>query len=265
MADLRIPDYQVAGESEVTVFLLHGGYGSKDYWRDEIEVLVKRGCRVVAWDAPGYGISPLPAYYSIDLLAKACGLLIEKTGTETNILLGHSMGGLIAPRVYDLFPDRVDALILSATVESLGHMSKEFQEEFIQERIAPLSEGKTLSEAAAPLVRSMMGPDSRGPGIDHVVEVATNTPTGTFQAAIRAIVEYDGREVLRRINVPTLCIAGELDVVGRASVMKEMADHIPEAEYVCIEKVGHYAWAEKPEEFNGELLKFLNRHELLKP
>ena len=57
----RFPDYQVAGgDADTTIFLLHGAYGSKDYYRYEIETLARAGYRVVAWDAPGYGISPLP-------------------------------------------------------------------------------------------------------------------------------------------------------------------------------------------------------------
>ena len=51
---MRLPDYTVTGEGKVTVFLLHGIYGSKEYWRYQTERLVARGYRVVAWDAPGY-------------------------------------------------------------------------------------------------------------------------------------------------------------------------------------------------------------------
>ena len=76
MTDHVVPDHLVAGSGKTTVFLLHGGYGSKDYWKPEIETLVKAGYRVVAWDAPGYGISPLPATFTIESLAAACVRLI---------------------------------------------------------------------------------------------------------------------------------------------------------------------------------------------
>ena len=49
---MRMPDYQVSGEGETTIFLLHGIYGAKDYWRYQTERLVTRGYRVVSWDAP---------------------------------------------------------------------------------------------------------------------------------------------------------------------------------------------------------------------
>ncbi|HEY7742891.1 MAG TPA: alpha/beta fold hydrolase, partial [Burkholderiales bacterium] len=68
---MRLPDYTVTGEGRVTVFLLHGIYGSKEYWRYQTERLVARGYRVVAWDAPGYGLSPLPVPFSFDVVAEA--------------------------------------------------------------------------------------------------------------------------------------------------------------------------------------------------
>ena len=57
---MRIPDHSVTGDGPVTIYLFHGAYGSKEYWKFMIARLVRRGFRVVAWDAPGYGLSPLP-------------------------------------------------------------------------------------------------------------------------------------------------------------------------------------------------------------
>lgn len=259
MTTARVPDHLVAGDGDTTVFLLHGGYGSKDYWGPQILRLVEQGYRVVAWDAPGYGISPIPnGPYTIEALADACRLLIEQTGTGTNFILGHSMGGLIAPKVYSLCPDRISALVLSATVQSLGHMDKKFQEEFIAERVAPLDAGHTLRDAAPALIKTMMGPNSAGPHVDLVREGTANTPDDTFRLAIRAIVEYVGEDALARVDVPTLCIAGECDPVGRPEFMQELANTIKGANFVSVPGVGHYGWAEDPETYNGHVFPFFS-------
>src|SRR5687768_4285553 len=93
----QFPDFQVAGSGDTTVFLLHGAYGSKDYFAHEIATRVGAGLRVVAWDAPGYGISPLPAGgLSIEGLADAAARLIDLMGSRRNVVLGHSMGGIVA-------------------------------------------------------------------------------------------------------------------------------------------------------------------------
>ena len=93
---MAMPDYTVSGTGRVTVFLLHGIYGSKDYWRPQTERLVARGYRVVAWDAPGYGLSPLPDPFTLDVVAEAGAELIRALGSGRNVVHGHSMGGQIA-------------------------------------------------------------------------------------------------------------------------------------------------------------------------
>ena len=98
MPGSRMPDHEVHGDGDTTLFLLHGAYGSKEYFRDLTAALVGAGLRVVAWDAPGYGLSPLPAEgLAIPDMAEAAARLVEHAGSATNVVLGHSKGGIIAP------------------------------------------------------------------------------------------------------------------------------------------------------------------------
>ncbi len=259
----RFPDYQVAGESPSTVFLLHGAYGSKDYFSHEIETLVRAGLRVVAWDAPGYGISPLPeSGLTIENLAETAARLIDKEGTSTNIVLGHSMGGIIAPAVYAARPDKVHGIVISATVASFSQKSEADKKTFLAERIDPLNSGKSFRETAAPVVASMFAPMSKGPLVECVREVALSTSKDTFCAAIKAIVNYEGGDNLKNVVVPTLLLAGQYDKVGRPDGMERIkAQFIPHADYVCLPDAAHYAFAEQPELFNFHLLRFITRVE----
>lgn len=258
----RIPDHEIAGDGELTLFLLHGAYGSRQYYRHEIATLVARGYRVVAWDAPGYGLSPLPSPYSIETVADACAALVRATGTASNVLIGHSMGGIIAPlAAVKLGRERVQGLVISATVGSFSAKSKEDQRVFLEERVAPLARGETLSAAAEPLLRTMLAPGSSGPLVDLVLEVAMQTRSETFVAAINAIVDYEGQptlEHLRQLELPVLAIAGEHDNVGRPEEMRKLAQNVG-GEFVCVPGAAHYAWAEQPEVFNTALFDFLDR------
>ena len=107
--------------------MLHGAFGAKEYWYYQIEVLVKNGYRVVAWDAPGYGLSEMPEEFSIESLARVCCNLINALGTKTNIVMGNSMGGMIAPRAYDYLPERIHGLGLSATIAPFGGSGGDWQ------------------------------------------------------------------------------------------------------------------------------------------
>ena len=74
---------------------------------------------------------------------------------------------------------------------------------------------------------------------------------------------YEGRDILSTLDVPVLCIAGALDATAPAAVMEKMAAKIAGAEFVALEGLGHFGWAEAPGRFNAALLGFLGRRGLL--
>lgn len=255
----RFPDYQVAGAGDTTVFLLHGAYGSKDYFRHEIETLVRAGLRVVAWDAPGYGISPLPeGGLNIEGLAETAACLVDREGSATNIVVGHSMGGITTPAVYAARPDKVHGIVISATAGSFTQKSAEDQKTFLAERVEPLRAGNTFRDTAGAVIDSMFAPTSRGPMVDLVRETALATKADTFCAAITAITLYNGEPNLKNVKVPALLLAGEYDKVGRPEAMKGVqTQFMPHADYACIPDAGHYAFAEQHGLFNQHLLGFI--------
>ena len=260
---MRMPDYQVTGEGGTTVFLLHGIYGAKDYWRYQTERLVARGYRVVAWDAPGYGISPLPDPFSFDVVAEAGAQLIRATAGERNVVFGHSMGGQITPRIRLKVPDLVHGIVISATIGYFGNRTKEEQEEFVRKRTAPPPPGTDPIASQLIMVNSMLGPASRGPEVELVRWVASRTPPASVQAAVKAVQSYpeaDAVGAIRAVSVPTLLVAGEVDQTGHAAGMKRVADMIRGAEFAVVSGSGHYPWAENPAEFNQALFGFLGRH-----
>jgi 3-oxoadipate enol-lactonase len=260
---MRMPDYQVTGDGKVTVFLLHGIYGAKDYWRYQTERLVARGYRVVAWDAPGYGLSPLPESFSFDVVAEAGAALIRATGGERNVVFGHSMGGQITPRIRLKAPERVHGIVISATIGYFGNRTKEEQEEFVRKRSAPPPPGTDPLAAQLAIVNSMLGPASSGPEVELVRWVASRTPPKTVQAAVKAVQTYPEAEAvaaIRAVPVPALLVAGEVDQTGNAAGMKRVADMIKGAQFAVVPGSGHYPWAENPEAFNAAFFAFLDRH-----
>lgn len=255
-----IPDHSVTGQGDTTVFLLHGAFGAKEYWHEQIAALSGAGYRVVAWDAPGYGLSPLPDEFSVEYLARACARLIDREGTTRNVVLGHSMGGMIAQRCFDYRRDRVDALVLSATSAAFGRTEGEWQRKFVADRVAPLDAGQTIPEYAPVMLRSMMAPDARGPAVDRVVEVVSQMREETFRAAISAITQFDGRDIIPHMTIPVLLLAGGHDLsAAPPPVMQKLSDRIPGSEFHCLSGSGHFAWAENPDQFNQIVLDFIAR------
>jgi pimeloyl-ACP methyl ester carboxylesterase len=259
MRAYRLPDYMVSGESDTTMYMLHGAYGSKEYFRFTIERFVAYGLRVVACDMPGYGISEVPESVSIAGMADMVNRLVEATGTRRNVMLGHSMGGMVAQKAADLQPDRFAALVLSATAHTFNHSGPQWQAEFLRTRVAPLTQGKSIAEYAPAMLRTMMGPDASDPALDHALYNIRMMKGAAFQKAIQAISGYLEDDVPARLKMPVLCIAGELDLTCPASVMKRMAEMMPLGEFHEMKGVGHYGWGERHEEYHRVVDAFLDR------
>jgi pimeloyl-ACP methyl ester carboxylesterase len=262
-AAMTMPDYTVSGTGRVTIFLLHGIYGSKEYWRPQTERLVARGYRVVAWDAPGYGLSPLPDPFTFDVVAEAGAQLIRALGSECNVVHGHSMGGQIAPRVRLKAPALVHGMVISSTIGYFANRTPEEQQEFVRKRTAPPPAGTDPVTANMMVVDSMLGPASSGPEVDLVRLWASRTPPETVKAAVKAVQTWPGAEAIagfKAVDVPTLLVAGEVDQVGHPAGMKRVADMIAGCEFGVVSGSGHYPWAENPAEFNRHLFGFLDRH-----
>jgi len=255
-----LPDYSVTGEGPVTLFLLHGAFGAKEYWRNQLQTFSERGLRIVAWDAPGYGVSPLPDGFSVERAAEALTHLIARERTETNLVLGHSMGGMVAIRTYGMMPEAIHGLILSATSAAFGRPEGDWQRAFVRDRVAPLDAGRSLADYAPEMLRTMFAPGAAHPATDLVIRVVSQMKPETFRAAIEAVSRFDAREVLPHISVPTLCIAGGHDLsAAPPKVMERLTTKIAQGEYRCMDHVGHFGWAEDPDGFNREILDFLTR------
>ncbi len=261
---MALPDYQLTNDAgRVTVYLLHGIYGAKDYWRYVTERLVARGYRVIAWEAPGYGLSALPEGFSFDVVAEAGAALVRATGGERNVVFGHSMGGQITPRILGKLPERVHAAIITATIGYFANRTRAEQEEFVRKRSAPPPPGTDPVEAQRIVVESMFAPTSSGPEVDLVRRVAAATPPRTVQAAVKAVQSYPEAEAVaafKAIAVPTLLVAGEVDQTGHPAGMKRVAAMIANCEFAVVPASGHYPWAENPAAFDPVLFDFLDRH-----
>lgn len=258
MAETPLPVHTIWGHGSNTVFLLHGMYGAKEYWAPEAERLVALGYRVVAWDAPGYGTSPLPSTYSLNSLADEAARMVRALGSETNVLMGQSMGGQLCFRIFGRIPELVSAVVICATIGYFGNKTPEERAQFVRER----EEAAKITDPSArkALVDQMLAPGASGPDVDLVREITATTPAATTAAAVAAVQSADQAEsvaAITGVTVPALIVAGAVDNVGSPPAMQRVADMMPNATFVAITGCGHYPWAENPVEFNEKLLPFL--------
>ena len=244
------------GRGAKTLVFLHG-IGADHHAFDGDLAHFSARARSLAWDMPGYGESAPLEHMTIGTLADSLAALLDARGVERAVVVGHSMGGMVAQELVATRPERVAALALVATSPAFGDGSGEWQRRFLESRLQPLDDGKTPADIAPTLVRGMVGPDADENGIATAIGCMSRVSVSTYRAALHAIVAFDRRASLGEIRCPTLALAAELDKVAPPRVMERMAGAIPGAFYRMIPGAGHLVNLERPREFQAALDGFL--------
>jgi len=230
---------------------LHGVGGGHHAWEHQLPYFGGLGYPSHAWDQPGYGHSPTVEPYDLEHIAASLALLIESLADEPVVLVGHSMGGMIAQEAYVRYPQLVKALVLCFTSPAFAGGSSDFTRHFIAERIGPLDQGKSMAEIAGQLIPTM------GSNSKLAVQIMSGVPPDTYRKAVHLLTTFDRRKELAEIKVPTLVVAGSDDKTAPPAMMERMAQKIPQAEYILLDKCGHLGPMDKPEAFNDALHSFL--------
>ena len=246
-----------AGDGEPLVFL-HGVGGDAASWAPQMAAF-SGAFRAIAWDMPGYGLSRSLDRMTFPALAGSLLELLDRLGLERVHLVGHSMGGMVAQEFAALWPERIAALVLSATSPAFGRPDGDFQNRFVEARIAPLDNGKTLADLAEEMVTTMMGPAADPGGAAIARRSMAGVPEATYRAAIACLVTFDRRDALASYTMPVLVLAGEADTNAPAPMMEKMAGRIPDADYVCMKGIGHLGNLENPAAFNAAVGSFLRK------
>jgi 3-oxoadipate enol-lactonase len=241
---------------------LHGVGGGHHAWERQLPWFADKGFPSHAWDQPGYGHSPLVEPYDLEQVSAALARLIQSLGSEPVVLVGHSMGGLIAQETYVRYPRLVKALALCFTSPAFAGGNSDFTKQFIAARIGPLDAGKTMKDIASALMPTMRGAKSDPSGLALAEQIMGGIAPDTYRKAVHLLTTFDRRKELADIKVPTLVLSGSDDKTAPPAMMEKMAQKIPGTDYLRLEGCGHLGPLDQPEEFNQALFSFLELNRL---
>ena len=243
--------------TQPAVVFLHGVGGGRHGWAAQQAHVAALGWRSLAWDMPGYGDSPMVTPYDFAHLAQALWQMLDAAHIDQAVLVGHSMGAMVALQAWTQKPERIRGLLLAASSPAFGNSDGDFQKQFLAQRLAPLEAGKTMGDIADKLIPTMAAPGSDAVQLIPAHQSMSAVPPATYRAALHALVQFEQRAALPTLTVPVLCLAAEHDRTAPPTVMERMAQKIPGARYACLAGAGHLLHYEQPEAFNAELEKFL--------
>ncbi|HZF79470.1 MAG TPA: alpha/beta hydrolase [Rubrivivax sp.] len=264
----RLPAFTQHGTGDTAVLLLHGIGGGQAIWEDGASgtgrALEAAGYAAFSIDLPGYGGSATMGPPDMDSLVAGVMAVIRHATARQTVLVGHSMGGMIAQELTAREPWCVQGLVLACTSAAFGGGgpdAQSWQARFVGERLAPLDAGLGMAAMAQRLVPGMVSPVASAGARQLSIDVMSRVPESTYRAALKTIVAFDRREALAKIGVPTLLLAAEEDRTAPPDMMQRMARRIgARAQYVCLPNAGHIANVEAPAAFNAAVLRFLEEH-----
>jgi 3-oxoadipate enol-lactonase len=244
------------------IVFLHGIGGLATGFNDHVAWFKAKGTNALALNCPGYGeIAMIEPYSFASITQHLIGQLADSN--EETIIVGHSMGGMLAQLIAISGELNLGALVLAHTSPAFGHRDGDFQQRFIADRTARLNAGQTMGDVARELVPTMVGPACSLQRRDQCIAMMSQVPATTYRKALAALVEFDARPNLHNILVPTLCLAAEHDKTAPPSVMEKLAQKLANAQYKCLPGLGHLAPIEDPEQFCQAVEIFSNSTEVI--
>lgn len=241
-----------------TVLFVHGFPLNHGMWRAQLDEFSKTH-RVIAPDLRGFGESDVtPGTVSMQQFADDLDALLTSLAVEEPVTFcGLSMGGYVAWQFARRHGDRLRSLILCdtrAAADTREGVRVRFE---MADKI--LKDG--AEAAVAPMLSKLLAentPDERPQLVEQLKAIIAATNPQGMAAALRGMAErLDATEMLPAIRLPCLCVVGQEDKLSTVREMRSMADAIPDARMVAIERAGHMAPMEKPQQVNQAIREFL--------
>ncbi|MFC4169409.1 alpha/beta fold hydrolase [Teichococcus aestuarii] len=263
------------------IVLLHGKNFCGATWEGMIDALRGAGWRVVVPDQIGFCRSAKPEGYQFSLhqLAANTHALLTELGIRRPVVMGHSMGGMLAARYALMHPKETEALVMVNPIGLEDWEAMGVPHQTIDEWLA--AEQRTTPDSIRAYQRDTYYAGQWEARYDRWVEMQAGLYAGPGREAVLRNQAQASDMVFTQpvvqhfplIRVPTLLVIGERDntAIGKAAAPPEVrrrlgdyqtlgrrtADAIPGARLLRFEDLGHSPQIQDPARFHAALLEAL--------
>jgi pimeloyl-ACP methyl ester carboxylesterase len=247
------------GQGPVVV-ILHALLLDHTMFDAQSNALASHGYRVITPSYAGHGksqrVEPPPTVES--MAEQVFGILDRMGVTEPVVLGGLSMGGYVAFAAWQRYRQRIRSLLLMDT----RAVPDTAEEAANRHRACDLIlQAGSIGPLAATMLPRLLGKTTVRQKPDVWRQVARILDATDVHAACDALkalaARSDRRSMLADIDVPSLVLVGEEDIVSTPAEMREMAAALPRSSFEVIGGAGHLTSLEAPEEVNRVILRFL--------
>jgi pimeloyl-ACP methyl ester carboxylesterase len=249
--------YEVEGEGTPVIFI-HGVGVSLNTW-DGVVTQLTSSFRCVRYDLRGHARSPkLTLPYTLHDLVADLEELREELGIARTHLVGHSLGGMIAPAYALLYPERVLSLGLLST--AAGRTEEESAKVIA---LVEAMENKGVEPLLDQLVERWFTPEfveRRGDVVAARRRQVLESDVGVFLNVFRIYAETELGPRLSQVQAPALVMTGEFDGGCNPRINRFIASELPNAELDILSNLRHAILLEAPERVVPVLASFLHKH-----
>ena len=211
--------------------------------------------RIVRYDKRGHGLSDCPpGPWTIEDHAADLAGLMDRLGVRDAVVVGLSVGGMIAQALAAARPDLTRALVLCDTAAKIGTA------QIWDERLAAIEAGGIEAQADAIMVRWFTEPFREDRArLAPWRAMLTRTPLAGYVETGRAIRDADLRAAAPSLALPVLAVAGRQDGSTPPEVVRATAELIPGARFEVIEDCAHIPCVEQPAALGRLIAGFLRQ------
>jgi 3-oxoadipate enol-lactonase len=245
--------YRLEGDGSGPVVAFSNSLGTDYRVWDPLLPYLPEGWRLLRYDTAGHGLSEHPGDHGIEDHAGDLLGLLDALSIDKAVIVGLSVGGMIAQALAARAPQRVAVLVLSNTAPKIGN------DEVWNQRISGVeTDGiAALSEGVLERWFSQRFREERPEELALWRAMLTRTPVESYIALCKAIRDADLTAATAKLDVPTLCIGGSVDGSTPPETVKAMAESIAGARYAEIDGAGHLPGVEAPEATAAEIVRFV--------
>jgi len=248
-----------------TIVFLHGGEQDHSVWILQSRYMAHHGYGVLALDLPGHMRSAGPALATIESMAEHIAVALKACGTERLILVGHSMGSLIALELGTALRDKTHGIALIATAFPM-RVSDALLDATKNSPPRAMDMINVWSHSAS--IRAFdRKPSSPGPGFSNVwgnlrlmQRVAQRNGSDVLRADFAACNAYQrGAQAVAELTCPALFILAASDSMTPAHAAQPLIDACKDATVLTLPGTGHSLMAEDPDGVREALRRFATR------
>lgn len=251
LGDIRL-HYRDEGPADGAALVFVNSLGTDLRLWDKVLPQLPAGLRVIRYDKRGHGLSDAPpAPYAMGALVRDLERLLDHLGVREALVVGLSIGGMIAQGLAVKRPDLVRAVVLSNTAARIGTA------QMWQERIAMVHEGGIEALADAVMERWFPPAFRATPEAAAWRHMLCRTPVQGYAGCSAAIAGSDFLATTATLRLPALGIAGSEDGSTPPDMVHETLALIPGSRVALIRGSGHLPCVDQPELYAAELTGFI--------